>query len=250
MERSQVFSSAQIESFREAGKILRDCLAFVSRGAKPGVTTLALDEIAEEFILSRKGVPAFKGYSNYPATLCTSVNDEIVHAIPRKRELKDGDILSIDCGVKVDGLYTDACITIPVGSVPADVARFLAITKGTLDAVLAEVVKAGVRVGTISAFIQQHLESAGFSPVEQLTGHGLGTTLHQFPNIPNIGRAGTGPVLPAHTVVAIEPIATMGSPSVSQDEDLWTLRTADGSLSCHFEHTVLVTKEGCEVLSG
>lgn len=247
--RSQVFTSAEIESFRQAGRILRECLRSLRPLAVPGVTTADLDAHAEHFIVKNGGKPAFKGYANYPATLCTSVNDEIVHALPSKRVLKEGDIVSLDCGVIVDGLYTDACITVPVGTVAPQTLTFLETVERTLDRVIREVVRANVRVGAISAFIQHELETAGYAPIEQLTGHGLGKSLHQFPNIPNIGRANAGPELPAYTVVAIEPIASMGSPHIGQDEDLWTLRTADGSLSCHFEHTVLVTPDGADILS-
>ncbi len=245
----QIFTPQEIASFRKAGKILRECLEATAKEVRAGMTTLEVDAFAEDFIRARGGIPAFKGYNGFPGTLCTSVNDEIVHAIPNNRALQDSDIVSLDGGVILDGLYTDACITIPVGEISDDAKHLLAVTKDTLDRVLKEVVRAGVRVGSISAFIEDSLRAEGLKPVKSLTGHGLGTTLHQFPEIPNFGVTNTGPTLPAGTVVAIEPIASMGSDRAVSDEDGWTLRTFDGSLSCHFEHSVLITEAGCEILT-
>lgn len=248
-ESCQIFTASEIDSVRRAGKILHECLEHTAKEVRAGITTIELDRIAEAFIRSHGGVPAFKGYNNFPATLCTSVNEEIVHAIPRDRALQEGDIISLDCGVIIDGLYTDACVTVGVGNI-SDAARHLIdVTKDTLDAVLKEVVKAGVKVGTISSFIQKHLEAEGLKPVKALTGHGLGRTLHQFPEIPNFGRANTGPALPEGTIIAIEPIASVGSDRISSDDDGWTIRTQDNALSSHSEHTVLITKNGCEVLT-
>lgn len=245
----QIFTKRQIASLRRAGDILRRCLEETGKRALPGVQTKDLDLFAEEFIRSHDGaVPGFKGYNGYPATLCTSVNDECVHGIPGGRRLKEGDIISIDCGVICDGLNTDACITVGVGSVPLSVQQFLLATKHALEDGCA-VVAPNARIGDISATIQESVQEAGYSCVKGLTGHGLGSTLHQFPDIPNVGRRGTGPVIPAWTLIAIEPITSMGRAEIRDGADGWTIATADGSLSAHFEHTVLVTDTGREILA-
>lgn len=245
----QIFTASQISDLRKGGAILRDCLEHVASLVKPGVTTADLDKAAETFITARGGKPAFKGYQGYKATLCTSVNDEIVHGIPGPRVLKDGDIISLDNGVIYGGLYTDACVSVGVGNISPQAQTFLDTISQTLELVVKDVVKSGVQVGTISAFIQRHIESAGYTVVRQLTGHGLGNTLHQFPDIPNWGKQGTGPELPVHTLIAIEPIAVMGGDAISTDDDGWTIRTKDGSLAGHFEHTLLITEGGCEVIA-
>jgi methionyl aminopeptidase len=246
----QIFSESQIDSLRTGGSVLRDCLKHVATFVKPGISTLELDVIAEDFIRKRGGVPAFKGYNGFPCTLCTSVNDQVVHGIPSKKQiLKDGDIISLDCGVIVDGLYTDACTSVPVGNIDIRARKFLDTVSETLEAVISEVVKGGAHVGDISSFIEKRLVKAGYSPVRALTGHGLGDTLHQFPDVPNVGKAGTGPVLPVGTMIAIEPIATIGKPDVYTATDQWTILTKDGSLACHFEHSVLITEDGCEVIA-
>ncbi len=245
----QLFNPAQIAALKVGGKILRDCLEHCRTLVRPGIQTKEIDRVAEEFILERGGRPAFKGYHGYPASLCISINDEVVHGIPGNRQVREGDIVSLDGGVIYDDLMTDACITVPAGSIPRDAQKFLDVTSQTLESVIATVVRAGCKVGDISSFIQRSLEKAGYHPVRALTGHGLGSSLHQFPDVPNIGKAGTGPVLPVHTLIAIEPIATVGSPDVVTDPDHWTIRTKDHSLACHFEHTVLVTEGGCEVMA-
>ncbi len=245
----EIFTGKQITSLRKGGKILRDCLAHCRSLVKPGITTKEIDAAAEAFIRSQGGLPAFKGYSGFPATLCTSVNDEVVHGIPGPRILVEGDIISLDGGVIFDGLYTDACISVGVGRIDPKVQAFMDTTEQTLEDVVRTMVKAGIPVGTISSFIQRSLESHGYSVIKELTGHGLGTHLHQFPDVPNFGIEGKGPVLPAYTLIAIEPIAGMGGSRISTDEDHWTIRTRDGSLACHFEHTVLITPEGCEVMA-
>jgi methionyl aminopeptidase len=245
----QIFSSAEIASLRKAGKILAECLAHTANAVKPGITTLELDRIAEEFILDHEGArPGFKGYRGYPGTLCTSVNDECVHGIPGHKVLDEGDIISLDCGVLLDGLNTDACITVPVGSVGDDVKKFLSVTSEALEVACA-LVAPGRRIGDLSHAVQKHVERNGYSCVNGLTGHGLGTHLHQYPDIPNVGKAGTGPVLPPNTIIAIEPITAMGRGAMRDNEDGWTISTADGSLSAHFEHTILVTEEGYEILA-
>jgi methionyl aminopeptidase len=249
MPSCQILTADQIVSIRAGGKILRDCLAHIASLVKPGVTTGELDKEAERFIRAHGGRPAFKGYNGFTGTLCISVNDEVVHGIPGPREIQAGDIVSLDGGVIYDGLYTDACITVGAGEIDPATKKFLDVTSDTLEKVVRKVVKAGVHVGDISSFIQRNLEGAGYHPIPTLTGHGLGSTLHQFPDVPNVGKAGSGPQLPAGTVIAIEPIPTMGSTEVYTEDDGWTIRTVDGNLSCHFEHTVLITEGGCEIIA-
>jgi methionyl aminopeptidase len=244
-----IYTNREIQSIREAGAVLRACLAHTAALVVPGITTIELDRAAEEFIRSHEGTtPAFKGYQGFPATLCTSVNEECVHAIPGSRMLKEGDIISLDCGVCKDGLYTDACISVPVGKIGKQAQHLLGVTSGALKEVV-RLVRSGARVGDLSACIQTYAEERGCTPMISLTGHGVGHHLHDFPDIPNIGTPGTGPTLPAGTVIAIEPILSLGTGRVVQAEDGWTLKTADASLSAHFEHTILVTENGCEVLA-
>lgn len=246
----QIFDAAQIQSLRKGGKILRDCLAHVAAMVKPGITTGELDKASEAFIRDHGGKPAFKGYHGFPATLCISINEEVVHGIPGGRTVKDGDVVSLDGGVIYDNLYTDACVTVGAGTVPPKTRKFLDVTASILEDVVANVVRAGAYVGDISAFIEGQLRSHGYVPVRALTGHGLGSTLHQFPDVPNVGKAGTGPVLPANTLIAIEPIACIsGSGEIETAEDGWTISSKDGSIACHFEHTVLITDGGCEVVA-
>jgi methionyl aminopeptidase len=242
------FKPAEIESFRKAGKILKECLEMLAPLAKEGITTLELDRIAEEFIVKHGGEPAFKGYHGYPYTLCTSVNEECVHGMPGPRELKDGDIVSLDCGVKIDGLHTDACITVGVGTISAEARHLLDIGKIALNRAV-KTIRPGVRMGDVSSAIQKEIESGKCTPIRALTGHGLGRNLHEYPDIPNFGRKGTGPVIPAWTVIAVEPIVSLGSDDIRETGDGWTLVTDDHSLACHFEHTILVTETGCEVLA-
>ncbi|MDO8648620.1 MAG: type I methionyl aminopeptidase [Candidatus Peregrinibacteria bacterium] len=249
MSSFQIFTSAELASLRQAGKILAACLEEVASRVTPGITTGELDQIAEDFIRSHDGAsPAFKGYQNYPSTLCTSVNEQCVHGLPGPRVLDEGDIVSLDCGVLVDGLYTDACITVGVGVITTEHQLFLDVTADALAKACA-IVKPGTRIGDISSVIQKTVEAAGYKPVRGLTGHGLGYTLHQFPDVPNAGKAGTGPALPVGTIIAIEPITSMGGPDIADAEDGWTIQTKDGSLSAHFEHTVLVTENGQEILA-
>jgi methionyl aminopeptidase len=211
--------------------------------------TRNLNGAAEAFIRDHGAEPAFKGYRDFPASLCTSVNDVCVHGVPGGTLLMEGDIVSLDCGVRFMGLCTDACITVPVGNIAPEAARLLMATEEALLRGLKKV-RAGAHTGDVSAAIHRVLRRAGFDAMENLAGHGLGTTLHQFPDVPNCGmRRGEGPTFPLHTIVAIEPISTAGSTKIREDPDKWAVRTADGSLSAHFEHTVLVTEEGCEVLT-
>ncbi len=245
----QIFSKQQQASLFRGGSILRDCLTYLRTCVKPGISTKKLDELAEEFILSKGGKPAFKGYQGFTGTLCTSINDEVVHGIPSsKKILQEGDIISLDCGVIMDDLYTDSCITVAVGKIDAKVQHFLDVTSQTLEDVIT-IIKAGIHIGDISSFIEKSITKHGYGVVRMLTGHGLGDTLHQFPDVPNVGKPGTGPVLPVGTMIAIEPIVTIGSPEVFTEDDGWTISTKDHSFACHYEHSVLITESGCKVVA-
>lgn len=248
MAQCHVYTTAQLDSIRRAGKILRDCLQMLRGEVRPGVTTEELDAKAEEFIRAAGGIPAFKGYHGFPATICTSVNEECVHGIPGPRLLNDGDVISLDCGVIIDGLYTDACITVGVGAISAEAKKLLAVTERALENALA-LVRAGARVGDLSATIEETARAEGCSPVDALTGHGVGINLHMYPDIPNVGRRGTGATLPADTVIAIEPILALGKSRIYQGDDGWTITTADKSLAAHVEHTVRVTEDGYEMIA-
>ncbi len=249
MSSFQILTQAQINSLRTGGKILRACLDHTAAAVRPGITTKELDRIAETFILSHPGAtPAFKGYHNFPASICTSVNDECVHGIPGDRILNEGDIVAIDGGVTYGGIYTDSCITVGVGIITPKVRTFLAESEQALETACA-LVAPGVHVGDLSSTIEKYLTDHGYQPVNGLTGHGLGTDLHQFPDIPNRGKAGSGPALLPNVAIAIEPITSMGGSGIKDAEDGWTIKTADGALSAHFEHTILVTAGGYEVIA-
>jgi len=239
---------AQIDKMRQAGILVAQTLDLMERLAKPGVRTIDLDAAAEEFILSKGAIPAFKGYMGYPATLCVSVNDEVVHGIPSDRKLEEGQIVSVDVGVNCDGWYGDAARTLCIGSVSPEAQRLLDVTKEALKRGIAQA-KAGNRLGDISAAVQKYAEEHGYSVVRELVGHGIGQRMHEEPQVPNFGRANTGPELKAGMVLAIEPMLNVGGCEVSFDSDKWTVRTADGSLSAHFEHTVAITENGPEILT-
>lgn len=248
MGKSLVFTDNEIATFRVSGKILSACLAMLRGKAVPGVTTAELDRLCESYIRDHGGVPAFKGYEGFPSSLCTSINDECVHGMPGSRMLKDGDIVNLDSGVIVDGLYTDAGITVPVGDVSSDAHRVINASEEALRRAVA-LVKAGVRVGDISAAIEATAREFRCSPVKNLVGHGLGRTLHCYPDIPNEGTAGTGPSLPEGTVIAIEPIFTLGSGAMVFAPDGWTIRSREGALCAQTEHSILVTEHGHEILA-
>lgn len=248
MSQCALFSPAEIDSLRAGGRILRSCLEHATALARPGVRTKDIDAAAEAFIRERGGLPAFKGYRGFPGTLCISVNEQCVHGIPGTRTLDEGDIVSLDCGVIFDGLYTDACVTVPVGEIMPEAQRLIDVTEAALAAAL-QALHAGVHVGDLSATIQAVIEEGGFRAIAALTGHGVGRAVHDFPDIPNVGTPGTGPVLPAGTVIAIEPIVSAGSGDVHDIGDGWTLAEVDGSLTSHAEHTVVVTEGGCSVLA-
>ena len=234
---------------REGGAILKETLEKMGQETRPGISTYDLDLIAEEIIRSHNGaVPGFKGYRGFPATLCTSINEEVVHGIPNKtRMLQEGDIIGVDCGVLYKGFYTDACRTFIIGEVAPEVRHFVKTTKKALNMAV-KTVHPGGHIGDISAVIQKTIENQGYSPVIECTGHGVGKDLHESPEILNIGQKGTGPKIEAGMVFAIEPISSMGTGQVMTADDGWTVITADRALSAHFEHTVIVTAKGYEVI--
>ncbi len=241
-------SESELEIMHQANALVHRALQAVREAAAPGVSTADLDKLAEDLIRQGGGTPAFKGYRGYPATLCTSVNDEIVHGIPsRKVRLKAGDLLSVDCGAVVKGYYGDAAISFGIGEVSPVARRLMQVTKECLEDAV-EQVRPGKRLGDIGAAVQQRAESAGFGVVRDFVGHGVGRSLHEDPQVPNYGKPGTGLVLRPGLVVAIEPMITEGSWRVRVDEDGWTARTKDGKLSAHFEYSVAVTENGPRVL--
>jgi methionyl aminopeptidase len=223
-------------------------LDMLGREARPGVTTAELDRLAETFIRDHGGRPAFKGYRGFPASICPSVDEEVVHGMPGPRALREGEIVGIDVGVELDGWYGDAARTFPVGAVSDEAVRLLQVTREALDQGVAQA-RAGNRVGDISHAVQAHAEAHGFSVVRALVGHGIGREMHEAPPIPNFGPAGRGPRLMTGLVLAIEPMVNAGGPEVVTRPDGWTVATKDGRLSAHFEHTVAVGPNGPEILS-
>lgn len=244
----QLKSPSEIEIMRRAGQVVAETIAIVREHVKPGVTTAELDEIAEREIRARGAVPSFKGYRGFPGTLCTSINHEIVHGIPGGAVLAEGDLCKIDCGAIVEGFHGDSAVTIPVGEIPPEVAKLVETTERSLWAGIAEA-KAGNRAGDIGAAVQTIAEGAGFSVVREYTGHGIGRALHEDPPIPNHGRPGKGVPLTEGLVIAIEPMVNMGTHETRLLRDDWTVVTADGALSSHFEHTVAITADGPVVLT-
>jgi methionyl aminopeptidase len=243
-------STTEIEKMRRSGRIVRQVLDYVGTLIAPGITTMGLERAAESKIRDLGAKPAFKGYYDYPCVLCTSVNEEIVHGIPsEKRVLKAGDIVSVDCGVVLDGYYGDAAVTLPVGdSVTAEVRKLLDVTEASLYKAIQQV-RIGNAVGDVSAAVQEHVEANGFSVVREFVGHGIGTKLHEEPQVPNFGTRGHGTRLREGMVLAIEPMVNSGKPGTRVLEDKWTAVTADGSASAHFEHCVAVTKDGPMILT-
>jgi methionyl aminopeptidase len=233
----------EIEAMAKAAKLVAEALEYLKMHVCPGVTTEDLDRLAEEFILSRGGRPAFKGYRNYPKTLCVSVNDQVVHGIPSKRVLKEGDIVGLDLGAIVDGFYGDAAVTVPVGAISDEAAKLLRVTEEALYAGIDQAV-VGKRLSDISHAIQDRAEAAGFSVVRDFVGHGIGRQLHEEPQVPNYGKPGQGPRLQAGMILAIEPMVNIGTSEVRILDDQWTAVTKDGSLSAHFEHTVAIQPSG------
>lgn len=243
---------AELEKMRRSGLAVHRILQRVAAGAMPGATTWDLETLAEAAIREEGAIPAFRGYRGYPCVLCASVNDEIVHGIPsRKKLLRDGDVVSLDCGVLLDGYYGDSALTVPVGDaaqLPEAVRRLLAATQTALTAGI-ESARVGNFLGDISFAVQKQVEAEGFSVVREFVGHGIGTHLHEEPQVPNYGQPGAGRRLREGMVLCIEPMVNQGSPQVRLLEDGWTAVTADGAYSAHFEHTVAITHDGPWVLS-
>lgn len=241
-------SEAELDTMDRANAVVHEVLRLVSEAARPGVSTAELDRLAEHQIRSRGAVPAFKGYRGYPATLCTSINDEIVHGIPSAaRRLQEGDILSIDCGAVLEGYYGDAAVTVPIGRVSEEARRLLQVTRECLELAV-ERMRPGRRLTDVGEAIQTHAERQGFSVVREFVGHGIGRALHEDPQVYNFGPAGRGPELRAGLVLAIEPMINAGVAGVRIDDDGWTARTEDGRISAHFEYSVAVTTTGPRVL--
>ena len=242
-------TAGEIERMRASGRILREIHNAIAPVVKPGATTMDLENAAAAKILEFGVQAAFKGYHGYPAALCTSVNEEVVHGIPNpRRVLKDGDIVSIDCGVILDGFYSDAAVTYAVGAATDLTRKLLDTTKASLDAAIAQA-QVGGRLGDISAAVQEICEAEGFGVVRDFVGHGIGRNMHEDPQVPNFGPRGKGPRLKAGMVLAIEPMINAGKPEVRVLKDGWTAVTVDGSYSAHFEHTVAITKDGPLVLT-
>jgi len=238
----------EIELLRENNLLVSATLAEVGRNIRPGVTTRQLDKIAEDFIRSHGAVPGFLGYGGFPATLCISVNENVVHGIPSDYVLKDGDIVSVDCGTVMKGFYGDSAYTFAVGNIDPEVRRLLDVTKEALYKGVAQA-KAGNRIGDISAAVQEYSEMNGYSVVRELVGHGLGRDMHEDPEVPNYGARGRGPLLKEGMVICIEPMINMGVKNVVFERDGWTVRTRDRKPSAHFEFAVAIRKNGADVLT-
>ena len=242
-------STAELDRMRAANQLVARVLAKLAGAVRAGVTTAELDALAERLVREAGAEPAFKGYRGYPATLCASINQEVVHGIPSAaRALRAGDIVSLDMGVKLDGYYGDSAVTVPVGDVPEKTRELLCVTREALERAIAQV-RVGGRLSDIGHAVQQWVESHGFSVVREFVGHGIGERLHEEPQIPNYGQPGRGPKLAEGMVLAIEPMVAMGRPDVKVLGDGWTAVTKDGSLAAHFEHTVAVTAAGPLVLT-
>jgi methionyl aminopeptidase len=245
----EIKTPAEIESMRRASRVVAEVLQELKPRVKPGVTTAELDKFAERRVRELGAVPAFLGYRGYPATLCVSINEEIVHGIPSpKRVIRAGDIVSLDMGAVIEGFYGDAALTVAAGEISPQARRLMEVTSRSLDAALAAV-KAGARLGDVSHAVEKYAVENGMSVVREFTGHGIGRKLHEEPSIPNFGRAGTGPVLKAGMTLAIEPMLCLGRAEVVVRNDGWTAVSADGSLAAHYEHTVAVTEDGFDILS-
>jgi methionyl aminopeptidase len=242
-------SQQEIETMARAGAVVADTLALLVEHIQPGVTTGELDELAEEFIRSRGGVPTFKGYKGYPAATCLSPNAMVVHGIPGKTKLENGDILSVDVGVTLDGFVADSAWTFPVGTISADAQRLLDTCKAALEAGI-DKARVGNTVGDISQAVQSVTEAAGFSVIRSLVGHGVGRSMHEDPQVPNFVSAYKGPELQEGMTIAIEPMITAGGAEVYIHDDEWSISTSDASLAAHFEHTVAVTAQGPRILTG
>jgi methionyl aminopeptidase len=241
-------SQDEIKRMADSCRIVAEVLEGLKEHVADGVTTKELDDYVESFILSKSAKPAFKGYRGYPASVCTSVNEEVVHGIPSSRKLNDGDIISLDIGVLFRGFYGDAAVTLPVGNISAEAQMLISITEQSLQAGIEKAI-VGNRLFDISSAVQQCVETAGFSVVRNFVGHGIGRNLHEEPQVPNFGKAGEGPRLVEGMTLAIEPMVNAGGWEVTVLDDGWTAVTRDRSLSAHFEHTVAITKNGYNVLT-
>lgn len=241
-------SKEEIELMRKSNRLVAKLLDRLSKMVRPGITTAELDSAAEEFILKNSGIPTFKGYAGYPACICTSVNNEVVHSIPGNRILQDGDIISIDAGIKLNGFCGDSTITVPVGNISKEAQKLLRVTAKALEVGIAVAVP-GNRVGDIGNAIQTYVEGQGFSIVRDFVGHGIGREMHEEPQVPHFGRRGTGPLLQEGMVIAIEPMVNAGTHRLKILNDGWTAVTVDDKWSAQFEHSVAITAKGPDVLS-
>ena len=247
-EMIELKSSSQLDLMRQAGRIIGQVLEVLQEAVRPGISTLELDTLVEKRIRDLGGQPAFKGYQGFPASLCSSVNEQVVHGIPSDRRLNSGDVVGLDVGAIVHGYYSDAAITLPVGEISDEAERLLEVTENALAQGIAKACS-GNRLSDISHAVQVAAESSGFSVVREFVGHGIGTQLHEAPQIPNFGESGFGPELKPGMVLAIEPMVNVGGAAVKILSDGWTAVTADSQLSAHFEHTVAITESGPEILT-
>jgi methionyl aminopeptidase len=241
-------SEQEIEAMARAGRVVADALALLGENMRPGVTTQELDELAEEYIRSQGGEPTFKGYHGFPASICTSPNSMVVHGIPGAYRVEEGDVISVDVGVTLNGFVADSAYTFPVGDLDDEAQRLLDVGQAALEAGIAQA-RSGLHVGDISAAVQRTTEEAGFSVVKSLVGHGIGRSMHEEPQIPNWGDPGRGPLLSPGMTLAIEPMINAGGPDVVVAADRWSISATDGSLSAHFEHTVAVTEAEPRILT-
>jgi methionyl aminopeptidase len=241
-------SDMEIQYMRNAGKVVAEALAIIEQVIKPGISTVEIDKIAEEFIIKQGAKPSFKGYCGFPASICTSVNDEVVHGIPTNRILLEGDIISIDCGAELNGYHGDAARTFPVGKVSNDAAMLIEVTKNSFFKGVEKAI-IGNRLSDISAAIQCYAEEHGYSVVRDFVGHGIGKSMHEDPEVPNYGTPSRGPKLVHGMVLAIEPMINIGKHYVKVNSNRWTVVTRDGSLSAHYENTVAILKNGPEILT-
>ena len=245
---SYIKSEEEVGLLRASNMLVSRTLGMLAEYIKPGISTLELDQLAETFIRDNGGIPGFKGYNGFPATLCTSVNEAVVHGIPSEYRLREGDIISVDCGVILKGYYGDSAFTFPVGEIADDVARLLDVTRESLEAGV-EATVSGNRIGDISHAVQTVAERAGYTVVRELVGHGIGKKLHESPEVPNFGRRGSGPKLERGMVLCIEPMINLGRRDTIQSGDGWTVKTGDGKPSAHFEYAVAVDRGKADVLT-
>jgi methionyl aminopeptidase len=248
METFRLKKPEEVEKMARAGVILGECLEHLATLVRPGITTLDLDRVADTFIRDHGCIPGFLGYYDFPNSLCVSINDEVVHGIPGPRVIEEGDLVSLDCGLILDGWWADSGVSVGCGDISPEARKLLAVTEEALRRGLDQA-RSGNRIGDIGAAVQTYVESQGFGVVRQYVGHGIGRNMHEPPQVPNYGRPATGNTLKPGYVLAIEPMVTAGSPDVKVLDDQWTVATVDHRLSCYFEHTVAVTEEGPRVLT-